>query len=358
MTHLPTKGTIVLHRILLAATAAGLLAGSVTATPAGADASTPAARCRDVTVPVSIAAGQPRSHRIWGQLCTPAGRAASTVQVLIHGLNYSHVYWDFPYRTHHYSYVKRANQAGYATFNLDRIGVGRSSHPASKEVTLQSNALTIAQVAQALRTGKAGPRAFAEVVLVGHSFGSEVAKFAASRFQAADALILTGNAHRVSPSGAELAGRYGQPVSEVPRLAAQVPPGDDGYVTVKDEQRPAVMYYVPGADPQVIARDSATKETNTMSELFSLGDAGAPGVTEAIRVPVLFVVGKRDRLVCAADANDCTSPAALAADERPLYPAAPRVDAVVLDDVGHAINLHRRAPAAYTKVLNWLDRSI
>ncbi|MGI5329773.1 hypothetical protein [Actinomadura nitritigenes] len=31
------------------------------------------------------------------------------------GLNYSHVYWNFPFQPGRYSYVRRANRAGYAT---------------------------------------------------------------------------------------------------------------------------------------------------------------------------------------------------------------------------------------------------
>lgn len=348
-----------LRAALALAVVSVVMVGLSRAPAVGADVAEGHTRCRDVSVPVSTASGQPPEYQIWGRLCIPEGRSASTVQVLLHGLNYSHVYWDFPYRNSRYSYVSRAHQAGYATFNLDRIGVGHSSHPPSGQVTLHSNALAVAQVVAALRTGAIGSRPFAKVILVGHSFGSEVAKLAASRYHAADALILTGNARHVSPSGAALAAQFGQPVSEVPRLAAQVPAGDDGYVTVKDESRAALMYHVPGADPRVIERDAATKETNTLGEIFTIGDANAPGVTEAIDVPVLFVVGDRDRLVCAADANnDCSSSAGLAAGERPFYPAAPRVDALLLDDVGHAINLHHAAPGAYAKLLYWAARNL
>jgi hypothetical protein len=64
----------------------------VAVAPVQAQAANPEARCQDVTVPVSIAAGQPAGDRIWGQLCTPTNRLATTVQVLLHGLNYSHLY--------------------------------------------------------------------------------------------------------------------------------------------------------------------------------------------------------------------------------------------------------------------------
>ena len=81
-----------IRRMLRAFAAAGLLLGLWAVAPVQAQAADPEARCRDVTVPVSIAAGQPAGYRIWGQLCTPTNRLATTVQVLLHGLNYSHLY--------------------------------------------------------------------------------------------------------------------------------------------------------------------------------------------------------------------------------------------------------------------------
>jgi pimeloyl-ACP methyl ester carboxylesterase len=315
------------------------------------------AHCRDVTVPVALAEGQPTQYRIWGQLCMPAGHRAAAVEVLIHGLNYSHVYWDFPFEPDRYSYVRWADRAGYATFNLDRIGVGHSSHPPSGEVTLESNAFTIHQVVAALRSGAAAERPFRQVVLVGHSFGSEIAKLEVSLYTDVDAIILTGNAHHVSPSAEALGAQLGQPVQQVPRLAAEVPPGDTGYVTVQDAQRPELMYNAADADPRVIALDAATKETNTLGEILTIGDAGAPSVTAHLRIPVLIVDGAKDRLACAPDATDCSSAATLAAAEQPFY-SQTHVDTAVIPDAGHAINLHRNADYAYRIMVAWTNRNV
>ena len=346
-----------LNRILHAATTAGVLVGLLTADPSAALASESRTHCQDVTTPVSIAEGQPAQYQIWGQLCTPDHQAAATVQVLVHGLNYSHVYWDFPFQPGHYSYVRTANRAGYATFNLDRIGVGRSSHPASADVTVESNAYTIHQVVAALRRGTIAGRVFGTVTLVGHSYGSEIAKLEAAVYQDVDALVLTGNAHKISVSAEQLIAQLGQPVDEVPRLAAEVPPGDGGYVTVQDAQRPEFMYELTDADPRVIALDIATKETNTLGELSTIGDASAPGVTERIRIPILIVDGANDKLACAPDATDCSSAATLATAEQPFYPNA-QVDAVVIPKAGHAINLHRNADFAYRSIIAWTSRTL
>lgn len=319
-----------------------------------AQASTQESRCRDVTIPVAIAPGQPTQYHIWGELCTPSRRPATTVQVLLHGLNYSHLYWDFPLRRSQYSYTRWANKAGYATFNIDRIGIGNSSHPSSSTVTLESNAFTVHQVVNALRGGRTWPR-FRQVVLVGHSFGSEIAKLTASTYGGVNALVLTGSGRNVSPSGSARAGQLGQPVAEVPRLAARIPAGDLGYVTVQDASRTEIMYSVPDADPKVIALDIATKETNTMPEIFTIGNANLPGVTERIRVPVLIINGAKDRLVCAPDAMDCTSGASIEAIEQPFFPAT-KVDAAIVADAGHVINLHLNASVAYRVITDWINQ--
>jgi pimeloyl-ACP methyl ester carboxylesterase len=343
-----------IHRIAISL---ALLAALLIVVPVQASASGLGEHCRDVSVPVSLAAGQPARYQLSGRLCTPAARSAATVQVLLHGLNYSHVYWDFPLQPNRYSYVRWANRAGYATFNLDRIGVGHSSHPPSGEVTLESNAFTIHQVVAALRGGSVLGRAFGNVVLVGHSYGSEIAKLEASSYGDVDALVLTGSAHHVSPSGAARLAQFAEHAAADPRLAAEVPPGDDGYVTLQDASRPEVMYNLPAADPRVIARDVATKETNTLGEIFTIGDANAPGVTDHLSIPLLIVNGTADQLACAPDATDCATAATLRAAEQPFYPRT-RVDAIVVPDLGHVINLHRDAPAAYLGIIGWLNRNV
>jgi pimeloyl-ACP methyl ester carboxylesterase len=344
-----------LHRILRLTIAAGLAAGLATTFAVAAGAAEPSTQCRDVTVPVSLSQGQAAQYRIWGRLCTPGNRPSGVVQVLVPGLNYSHVYWDFPFQPGHYSYVRHANSAGYATFDLDRIGIGRSSHPAGSEVTLESNAYTVHQVVTALRGGAIAGHRFTTVLLAGHSYGSEIAKLEAALYRDVDALVLTGSAHAISPTAEQLLARLGQPVDQVPRLAAEVPAGDTGYVTVQDAQRPEVMYNTTEADPRVIAHDIATKETNTFGELKTIGDANAPGVTQQITVPILIADGADDRLACAPDATDCSSAATLAAAERPFYPRAP-VDAIVIPHAGHVINLHRNAALTYRSIITWIDR--
>ena len=81
--------------------------------------------CTDVRISVTI--GDGLSVPIAGRLCVPAG--ATTVQLLLHGVTYGQHYWDLPFQPEKYSYVAAANQAGYATLNIDTLGVGGSFRP-------------------------------------------------------------------------------------------------------------------------------------------------------------------------------------------------------------------------------------
>ena len=42
--------------------------------------------------------------------------------MLAHGATFNKQMWDFPYKKEKYSYVKAANEEGYATFAYDIVG--------------------------------------------------------------------------------------------------------------------------------------------------------------------------------------------------------------------------------------------
>ncbi len=92
--------------------------------------------CTTYKVPVEVEA---QTYKIYGELCKKAGTDPRTVQVPDHGITYGTYYWDFPKQSGKYSWVDYMNDAGYATFNIDRIGIGRSDHPPSAQVTLANS---------------------------------------------------------------------------------------------------------------------------------------------------------------------------------------------------------------------------
>src|SRR5262245_13412419 len=98
--------------------------------------------CQQSQLTVTLVAGQPATYHVTGQLCYKSNNK-NIVHLLISGATYSRAYWDFPLQPQHYSYVRALTNAGYATFNFDRIGIGESDHPQADQVPVQSPALVV-----------------------------------------------------------------------------------------------------------------------------------------------------------------------------------------------------------------------
>src|SRR5580692_6889128 len=81
--------------------------------------------CQSFMVPVTVE--NVADAELYGELCIPKGRTPNTVQLLVHGTTYNHNYWDWPENPDTHSHVRAALAAGYATFNIDRLGVGKST---------------------------------------------------------------------------------------------------------------------------------------------------------------------------------------------------------------------------------------
>ena len=102
--------------------------------------------CQSYNIPVAIADGQPLQYHIYGELCNPASGASGTVQLLVPGGTYGHIYWDFPTVDGvAYSYRQAANAAGYSTFAIDNLGTGQSSHPDLSLLTVSGASVGIQQ---------------------------------------------------------------------------------------------------------------------------------------------------------------------------------------------------------------------
>lgn len=306
-------------------------------------------RCDKLTFPVALAEGQPASYNVVGWLCGRGSIQNKPIQVLVHGITYSHVYWDFPYKPAQYSYVNALTAAGYATLNLDRIGIGESDHPPALDVTVHSNAHVLHQVVQKLRSRTLQAPTFGRVdgkrvMLVGHSLGSSISMLEAATYHDVDGLIITDFIHNFGPGAIEVGSQF-IPAQLEPRFAT-LPPG---YLTTAAGGRGGSwFYYAPTTDPNVVAQDEATKQTGTFGEG---GDSNAGNeVSAQIDVPVLSVVGDYDRLAC----NDptCTQSGVLANEPQYFSPAA-RFKAVAIPYAGHNINLHKQAPAWFALAAAW-----
>ena len=314
------------------------------------------ADCYAANVPVSTPAiGR---AQVYGQLCIPrAGKGVRrTVQLLVPGTTYNHNYFDWPQDSARYSYVTQALAAGYSTFNVDRLGTGRSTLPPAALVTLASETETLHQVISSLRSGRIGHHAFARVVWVGHSLGSALGWFEAQRYHDVDAFVLTGIRHTAEQvSSAAPADDPAPPVfpraMDDPKFAGKIT--DPGYLTTAPGVRGFAFYYAPNAGQSVIDEDEILKDVTTEAELavsstLSLPAAQAP--SRAITVPTLVAVGDHDASLCTPECSQ----AALQASEQPYYSRKAHVHVAVVAGSGHDIQLHKNARQTDTEILAWI----
>ena len=299
--------------------------------------------CHDYTVPVALASGQPANYSVWGELCaTPAEMAAgTTVQLLIHGATYTHVYWDFGTTDGiRYSYARDLAAAGIPTFAIDQLGAGNSSQPPSADITIQVAAFADHQVVQALLTGGVGGVQFGKVVLVGHSFGSIAGSLEAATYHDVAGVILTGIAHS-QPSFPVQAEQDLYPAIDDPMFANSGL--DPGYLTTVPGTRGYLFYNLRDAGSAVITADEASKGVISGTEFGTGLPVQTSPITNQITVPVLIVDGSKDQIDCGPQVGggtyDCSSGAAIAQQEAPYYAAAAQLRACVVPNSGHDINL-------------------
>lgn len=342
--HLTSKSTVA----LLSALAFAMLL------PSGVRAEEGGFRCEELSFPVTLSPSDATVYNVFGVLCARGAIENKTIQITLHGITYSHLYWDFPFQPETYSYVRRATAAGYAVLNLDRIGIGQSDRPPAADVSIPSNGYVVHQIVQALRGGDLVVASFGRIhadrlVLVGHSLGSVIAIQESATYGDVDGVVLTGLSHTVTEAlGLILQALY--PANLDPRFAGQNVP--DGYLTSLPGAR-GVFYYLPSADPLVIAIDDQTKETVTPTEIETAFPALA--LSLGIHVPVLVVVGDFDAAFCAAPT--CSESGSINT-EPSFYPADACAEAVAIAGAGHDLNLQFQAQEAYDVILNWMDRRV
>ena len=277
----------------------------------------PEPTCAAYTLPVAITDPGSADQTMWGQLCYRGSREPATVQLLVHGATYNHLYWNFPYGDGYYSYVDAATAAGYATFDVDRIGDGNSSHPPSTDVTLTAGAVALHDAVTALRTGTVGGHPFQHVIMVGHSLGSVEAWIETARYHDVDAVIITGALHQLNPDLAALAQADVYPAADDPKFADSGL--DPGYLTTRPGTREALFYDLATANPAVVALDKADKDTSTVGELDGLlslvSEPPSEQPSSQINVAVLVVVGAGDNIFCTGvTAYNCASAASVLRD--------------------------------------------
>jgi len=345
-----------LGRVIVALTAVvGVLLG---ANPAMAAAPRVARHhCSPHAVPVRTADPGPYEQHIWGELCHRGAAAPETVQLLVHGASYNHLYWDSPVQNFRHSYVRAATLAGYATFNVDGLGTGNSSVPPSSVLTVAAEAVALHDVVVALRSGSLGTP-FGRVVWVGHSLGSTDGITVAARYRDdIDALVVTGLLHGQSAEqGAALAAQV-YPATDDPKFAGSGL--DPGYQTFRPGGRARLFYEPTTADPAILRMDEETKDVvafgTKVPEVVALLFPPRPedGLTHRFNVPVLLVLGQRDTVYCGAEWIDCDSPTAVRDYEAAYYGPGANLKTTVIPGTGHCLALSTTAPLTHMAMLAW-----
>lgn len=358
------KAEIHVRRVVVAVLAAALLATGGTRLAAAdpevdvlestAATSPSGLNCRDYQFPVHVPAVADEMLQVFGQLCGAEELTADTpVQVLLHGGTYDHAYWDWPYQSQQYSYVRHAVAAGHATLNLDRLGYGNSSRPDPQALDFDAGGQAVRQVVQQLRAGALGARP-ETVILNGHSMGGLVAE-AAAEHGGADAVIVSG----ISPGGRGDADSSADadtkdpmypfhPAEDDPKFADQ--PWAAGYLTTLPDTRAEAFHYPGTYDPAVLPVEEELKDTLASAELEAVRPSSESPRSEQPQpaagrdIPVAYVLGRHDVIAC-ADA-DCLSD-----------PDAEDADYVVADS-GHSINVSKGATAFYEWTFEWIEAQL
>ncbi|CAL9271670.1 hypothetical protein SUDANB5_00114 [Streptomyces sp. SudanB5_2050] len=313
----------------------------------------PDAACHEVRVPVSVK--EMGNAHIYGELCQPRHRSATskTVQLLVPGSTYNHSYYDMPVANGRYSYVSSALDAGFSTFNVDRLATGRSTLPPSSTYTLATGTDALHQVITQLRDGQIKDRTFDKVVWVGHSLGSSMAWAQAAKYpREVDAFVLTSMSHVVreeepSDDGPGQDIQFEIKAKDDPKFRGSI--NDPGYLTTNAGMR-QFFYDTAHTDPAVIKADERLKDVSTAadSETTPLPPAKSP--SRAINVPTLLVTGDKDQY---CTAGTCTSKTMLAG-ERPYYSDQAGLTSIVVPNSGHNVQLHKNAPETNAQILNWI----
>jgi pimeloyl-ACP methyl ester carboxylesterase len=311
--------------------------------------------CHQYQLPVRLTTAGPLIYHVFGQLCAQGSLQGKTIQLLIHGATYDHNYWDLPLRPEKYSYVNNAVSNGYATFNIDRIGIGLSDHPTSNLVTLESNAFVIHQIIQNLQTGKLINAYFPKIVLVGHSLGSVIALQEQATYKDANGLILSGFSHSLNLNGINLFSSSSYLATLDPKFATGSFPGT--YLTTRPETRGSLFYNAANTDPKVVSEDEILKQTITDSELSTAPSALDPRISQSINIPVLIVNGEQDKLFCGS-AVSCQNSDTLKQGELANFSDQACLKTFVLPEAGHSINLHLNANIWFKLANKWISAHV
>ncbi len=288
--------------------------------------------------PVTLSDGN--TYDVIGYLYYKGSVRRRPLQVLVHGVSYTHEYWDIPsFENREYSYARYMAREGYAVLALDMLGTGESSRPDGDFLDLAETAESVHQVITEMRTrGGIFKAPFERVALVGHSNGAIISTFVQSVYGDADVLVNTG--FSFTP----------HPIPIPPEAISEML--QSSYISLPPETRAAVFYDSTTADPAVIGFDNtAIADTVARGQLLSLlavsDDPLLAGVAD-VTSPVFIQFGETDTL----------QPASYADADAALYTNARSVTKALVPDSGHILNGHFTAPIGWEQIDCWIHHNM
>ena len=288
---------------------------------------------------------------------SPCGEQAELIEILVHGGSYTKEYWAGGgfngFDGDQYSWIKYASERNYATLSIDELGNGNSSHPDPAQVVqplLESE--TIHAIVDQLHAGKVGNKAYSDVVLIGHSFGSFTsARLAQNHPDDLAALILTGYSHDLSGNVILQENFEYEPAFEVTSRFQDLP---QGYFAMSNRTGRSVAFYYNGTyDPLIPVLDFETEGTVAVGEPFGTTIEPVPEYTG----PVLLCSGDHDAVVCGNTTGGSCLPAAnsTVANTNTFFPNAASFEYFLANKSGHSINFHYSAPQTFKSIHDWID---
>ena len=309
-------------------------------------------KCEELVIPVKLGADAWFTNDLHGMLCgTGNDFKGSTLAVMVSGAGYDSLYWDFPYQPDRYSFTRAALRRGIATFNFDRLGMGRSDRPFGLLLGVDNQAYVLNQVIETL----SDRYEFRAVVSLGHSFGSTISLAHALAFpDQVDGLVLTGFVHNSNP-GFGLAMRDGIDIAALKGpYAGQIV--DPTYVISKPDSRLGIFYTAENTDPTVVQVDEKNRQTTTIGEVVTMPKYFKQQ-SKDLTVPAFTLVGEDDFVVCGG-AVECTDHDEIIQWESRFFPPEACHEMVVLKETNHNANLHLNAADSFQLMLDWIERRI
>ena len=311
------------------------------------------------------------SQKIYGKYCEPTTNFPSrskTLQLLVHGNSYDHQYFNafdtLPSSLAN-SWTAYANAQGFPTLAIDRLCIGKSSHPdpinvcqAPYQAELYNNLITLLRSSTKLSV----PTSWSKIIWVGHSYGSILGTQLSTKHPSAvDAFIQTGIAIPTPDENAlpgELADVYVQASTYDP---VRFPPATyvPGYLVSSSKLgRENTFYSNPLSDfsPTLYDRDFEKKDTLALGEALTQDIYNSTTYTN----PVYVLTGKQDAVFCGNGSRllgtpDCTQelPAV-----KVFYPSVPasKFDYYAQPNAGHCHQIHDTAAAGFAKGHAFLAR--